>query len=315
MRILLTGAAGFIGSNLLEKLLSLGNEVIGIDNFDPFYPRKYKEKNLENAYKNKNFRFIEADICTPATWESFSNNDFDVIIHLAAKAGVRPSMVQPVEYNKVNVLGTNYLLEFARKNNIRKILFASSSSVYGVNKNLPWLVDEPNLEPISIYAYSKLAGEQLCEFYQDYFDLNITALRFFTVIGPRQRPDLAIHKFVKAIIEDQTVTLYGDGQTFRDYTFIDDIVSGIIGAMNYDNNKFEIFNLGNTHTVSLLELVKTIEDILGKKAKIEYLPEQKGDVPFTWSDIEKSRNLLGFNPQTDLKEGIRQFINWYKTLA
>jgi len=314
MTILLTGAAGFIGSSLLDQLLKLGHEVIGIDNFDPFYPASYKKKNLEQANSHSSFRFIEADICLPDTWDSLASEKIDIIIHLAAKAGVRPSMINPTEYNKVNILGTNYLLEFAKKNQIRKILFASSSSVYGVNKKLPWSVDEPDMQPISIYAYSKLAGEDLCKFYQTYFGLHIIALRFFTVVGPRQRPDLAIHKFVKAIMEDQTVTLFGNGQTFRDYTYIGDIVSGIIGAMNYESEQFEIFNLGNTHTVSLLELVQTIEDVLGKKAIIEYQPEQKGDVPYTWSNIEKSQKLLNFQPQTELKEGIRQFVNWYKTL-
>jgi UDP-glucuronate 4-epimerase len=224
-------------------------------------------------------------------------------------------MINPVAYNIVNIIGTNYLLEFARKNKISKIIFASSSSVYGINKNLPWSVEDTDLQPISIYAFSKLSGEKLCELYQKYFGLKITVLRFFTVIGPRQRPDLAIHKFVKAISKGETVTLYGNGNTFRDYTYIDDIVNGVIGSLHYDNDSFEIFNLGNTHTVSLMELIQNIEEILGEKAKIKFLPEQPGDVPYTWSNIEKSKNLLQYDPQTGIKEGIEKFINWYKTIS
>jgi len=313
MKILLTGAAGFIGSHLSERLLAMGHEVTGIDNFDAFYSRSIKERNLLPAKKNESFKFIEADICDGHFWNGLTGNKFDAIIHLAAKAGVRPSMIDPVGYNMSNVVGTNYVLEFARNNNITKVLFASSSSVYGVNKNLPWSVDDKALQPISIYAFTKLSGENLCQLYQKYFGLKIIGLRFFTVFGPRQRPDLAIHKFVKAISNNEKVTLFGDGNTFRDYTYIDDIVSGIIGALNYESEDFEIFNLGNTHTVSLITLISTIEKLLDKKAIIEYLPEQQGDVPYTWSDIEKSKELLHYNPATGIEEGIEQFIQWYKS--
>jgi len=314
MKILLTGAAGFIGSHLAEKLLAAGNEVTGVDNFDKFYAAAIKHNNISIALSSPLFRFIEADLCDPLFWEGISDKKFDLIIHLAAKAGVRPSMIDPLEYTRVNVLGTTYLLEFARNKKIQKVIFASSSSVYGVNKDLPWSVDNKDLEPISVYAFSKKSGEELCALYQKYFGLKIIGLRFFTVFGPRQRPDLAIHKFVKAISEGGKVTLYGDGATFRDYTYIDDIVSGIMGAINYEADNFELFNLGNTHTVSLISLVNIIEDILGKKANIEYLPPQPGDVPYTWSDIEKSRKLLGYEPKTSIREGIERFINWYKTI-
>ena len=314
MNILLTGVAGFIGSHVAEKLLESGHEVTGIDNFDPFYAQSIKEHNISTLLNNERFRFVGADICDPGCWEELKGQKFDLIIHLAAKAGVRPSMIDPLAYNKVNIIGTNYLLEYARENGVKKVIFASSSSVYGVNKDLPWSVENRELEPISIYAFSKKAGEELCSLYQNYFGLKILALRFFTVFGPRQRPDLAIHKFVKAITNGDEVTLYGNGATFRDYTYIDDIVSGIMGALSYDADGFEIFNLGNTHTVSLMNLVETIEDILGKKANIRYLPPQPGDVPYTWSDIEKSRKLLGYDPKTDLRHGIEKFINWYNTI-
>lgn len=307
----MTGAAGFIGSHVAEKLLSEGNEVVGIDNFDAFYAREIKERNLAVCRSHHAFHFVEGDICDAELWSSLSSSHFDVIIHLAAKAGVRPSMQDPVGYNMVNVIGTTRVLEFARQNNIPKVVFASSSSVYGVNKNLPWSVDEPLL-PISIYASTKLSSEQLCGLYQQHFGLKIVALRFFTVFGPRQRPDLAIHKFVKAIDKGARIQMYGTGQTFRDYTYIEDIVQGVLGAVHYCNTKFEIFNLGNTHTVSLSQLVEVIEEVMGKKAEIEYLPEQPGDVPYTWSNIEKSRSLLGYDPHTDIKTGIARFVEWYR---
>ncbi len=313
MRIFLTGAAGFIGSHLSEKLLSLGHEVVGIDNFDPFYKRDVKEENLKVALQHPNFKFIEADLCDENFWAANTQKDFDMIIHLAAMAGVGPSMKKPFLYNQVNIMGTTYVLEFARLNNIKRVIFASSSSVYGINKNLPWSVEDPNLLPISIYAFTKISGENLCRLYNQHYGLNITALRFFTVYGPRQRPDLAIHKFVKAIDNGEKIQLFGNGQTFRDYTFIHDIVSGIIGAVNHQNEEFEVYNLGNTHTVSLIDLVNVIEDLLGKKANIEFMPEQAGDVPYTWANIDKSREKLGYNPQTSIRQGVQEFINWYKS--
>lgn len=315
MRILVTGAAGFIGSHLTEKLLTEGNEVLGIDNFDPFYARKIKEHNLQPALSNPAFRFAEADLCNAGFWKSIRGEKFDLIVHLAAKAGVRPSMSDPVSYNETNVVGTTHVLEYARHNNVPKVVFASSSSVYGVNPNLPWSVEDGNLRPISVYAFSKQSGERLCELYQRDFGLQITALRFFTVFGPRQRPDLAINKFIRAIEAGEEVTLYGDGKTYRDYTYVDDIVTGVVNACHFDAKQFEIFNLGNTHTVSLLELVHIIEELLGKKARIKYLPPQQGDVPYTWSNIEKSRELLGYNPRTGIKDGIQKYIEWRASQA
>ena len=312
MKIIVTGTAGFIGSHLTEMLLKNGHSVIGIDNFDKFYSKDIKLSNLSVSIKSENFSFYEADICDDAIWAKLMNEKVDLIVHLAAKAGVRPSMENPLEYNRANITGTNYVLEYARKSGVKKVVFASSSSVYGINKNLPWRVEEKELLPISIYAYSKQSAEKLCELYQMNFGLKIIALRFFTVFGPRQRPDLAIHKFVKAIDQNQPLTLYGNGQTFRDYTYIDDIVSGIIGAITYESDQFEVFNLGNTHTVSLIDLITTIEEVTGKKANIHYGPEQAGDVPYTWSNIEKSQQLLGYNPRTSIKEGITNFVNWYK---
>lgn len=314
MNILLTGAAGFIGSHLAEKLLSLDHLVTGIDNFDKFYDRSIKENNLQVAKSHQNFTFVEDDICNPAFWAGIADKQFDIIIHLAAKAGVRPSMIDPVGYNNTNIMGTTHLLEYARNKKVPKVVFASSSSVYGVNKNLPWSVEDKDLQPISIYASSKLSGEALCGLYQQHFGVKIIALRFFTVFGPRQRPDLAIHKFVKAIDKGEAIPMFGDGQTFRDYTYIEDIVSGIVGAVNYNNDKFEIFNLGNTHTVSLTELIQVIEKLMQKKAIINQLPPQPGDVPYTWSNIEKSKQYLNYNPQTSIEEGIKKFISWYKSI-
>ena len=312
MKILVTGACGFIGSSLVDFLLAAKHEVVGIDNFDDFYSRQIKESNIRGAKGHTNFKFLELDICAKSTWEKLSSFHFDAIIHLAAKAGVRPSIEKPIEYNEVNIIGSHRMLEFAKKQGIKKIIFASSSSVYGVNKNLPWSVADASLQPISIYAFSKLTGEQLCRYYHENFQLNITVLRFFTVIGPRQRPDLVIHKFVKSILQDKEITLFGQGNTFRDYTFIGDIVAGIVSALNYEHTGFEMFNLGNTHTVGLLELVQIIEELLDKKAKITYLPEQQGDVPYTWSDIGKTTELLNYHPATNIKEGISKFIDWYK---
>ena len=311
MRILLTGCAGFIGSHVTDRLLAEKHEVIGVDNFDKFYNRNIKEGNIASALKDPNFTFYENDITESNFFHPFLHQKIDAIIHLADKAGVRPSMLDPIGYNNVNLMGTTHVFEYARQQGIQKVVFASSSSVYGVNKILPWSVDDKDLQPISIYAYSKQSGEKLCELYQEYFGLNITALRFFTVFGPRQRPDLAIHKFVRSISNDEQVTLYGTGQTFRDYTFIDDIVSGVIGALHYDNRQFEVFNLGNSHTVSLIDLIRIIEDLMGKKANIVHMPEQQGDVPYTWSNIEKSERMLGYQPKTDIREGISKFIEWY----
>ncbi len=234
----------------------------------------------------------------------------DVIIHLAAKAGVRPSILNPLSYQQANVLGLQNLLDFAKETNCKQFVFASSSSVYGINDHFPWKEDE-QLMPISPYAMTKLAGEMLGHVYSKLFDIRFIALRFFTVYGPGQRPDLAIHKFTKAILSDKPIGMYGDGTTSRDYTYVDDTVQGIIGATKYDKTNFEIFNLGNNYSVSLKELINSIEKVTGKKAIIEQLPDQPGDVPKTFADISKAKNLLGYAPTTRLNEGLEKFYKWF----
>jgi UDP-glucuronate 4-epimerase len=234
----------------------------------------------------------------------------DVIVHLAAKAGVRPSIENPLSYQQANVIGLQNMLDFAKLKEVKQFVFASSSSVYGVNDHFPWKEND-QLMPISPYAMTKLAGEMLGHVYYKLFGIRFIALRFFTVYGPGQRPDLAIHKFTKAILTGMPITMYGDGNTSRDYTFIDDTVNGIIAAMHYDKSDFEIVNLGNNYSISLKELIQTIETVTGKKARIEQLPEQPGDVPKTFADITKAKELFGYNPQTQLKEGLVKFYQWF----
>lgn len=308
-RILLTGAAGFIGSNLTRSLLESGQyRVIGLDNFDNFYPRKQKEKNIEPFIAHPDFTFVEADIRDMTSLAALE--DIDVIIHLAAKAGVRPSIQDPVLYQDVNVGGTQNLLEFSRQRGIRQFIFASSSSVYGINKNVPWH-EEEKLMPISPYASTKLSCEMLGHVYHHLYGIRFLALRFFTVYGPAQRPDLAIHKFFKSILNGQPIPVFGDGSTSRDYTFVEDTVKGIEAAINYDWTGFEIINLGNNRTVTLSELITEIEKICGKTAIIDRQPEQPGDVPHTFADISKAEKLLNYKPETNLQTGLLRFYEWY----
>ena len=311
MNILLTGCAGFIGSHLLERLLSDGHTVIGVDNFDPFYSRAIKNQNLEHI-DSEHFELIEADLADLPTYAKieflFEGQSIDAIIHLAAKAGVRPSIEDPVGYQRANVIATQYLLEFAKKHAIKQFVFASSSSVYGVNPNVPWREDDFVLEPISPYASTKVSGELMGHVYSKLFGIRFLALRFFTVYGPRQRPDLAINKFVRLISEGKPIPVFGDGFTRRDYTYIDDIIEGIIGALHYEKSDYEIFNLGNDQTITLAEMIKVIEEVLGKTATIDRQPEQPGDVPQTWADISKSKEELNFNPKIQLKTGIRRQV-------
>jgi UDP-glucuronate 4-epimerase len=234
----------------------------------------------------------------------------DAIIHIAAKAGVRPSIENPMAYQKVNVIGLQNMLDFAKEKNIKQFIFASSSSVYGLNKHFPWKEDE-QLLPVSPYAMTKLSGEMMGHVYSHLYGIRFIALRFFTVYGPGQRPDLAIHKFTKAILRNEPILMYGDGSTSRDYTFIDDIIQGVAGAIAYDKSNFEIINLGENHPVSLKDLITTLEEVIGKKAIIEQQPEQPGDVPKTFADISKAKQLLGYNPQTELKAGLKMFYEWY----
>ena len=308
-RILITGAAGFIGSNLISSLLQRDDvQVIGLDNFDDFYSREQKEKNMSSFISNANFSFIEGDVRNMNDLLALSK--IDAIVHLAAKAGVRTSINNPILFQEVNVSGTQNLLELARQRNIKHFVFASSSSVYGINQNLPWH-EEEKLMPISPYASTKLSCEMLGHVYSHLYGIRFLALRFFTVYGPAQRPDLAIHKFFNSISKGQTIPVYGDGSTSRDYTFVDDTVQGIMSAIDYDKSDFEIINLGNHQTVTLTELILAIERICGKKAIIDRLPEQAGDVRQTYANISKAQNLLSYHPETKLETGLLKFYEWY----
>ncbi|HEX7845602.1 MAG TPA: GDP-mannose 4,6-dehydratase [Chitinophagaceae bacterium] len=311
---LITGGAGFIGSNLIKRILK-DNEAVRvtcIDNFDPFYARSIKEFNIRECRDDSRFRLLSMDLAATSGKELafIITEPVDAIIHLAAKAGVRPSILDPLAYQQANVIGLQNMLDLAKEKNIKQFVFASSSSVYGINDHYPWKEDE-QLMPISPYASTKLAGEMMGHVYSKLFGIRFIALRFFTVYGPGQRPDLAIHKFTKAIINGQPITMYGNGATSRDYTFVDDTVQGITGAIQYDKSNFEIINLGNNYTITLKELITAIEEVTGKKAKIKQEPDQPGDVPKTFADISKAKALLGYNPQTQIKEGLQKFHEWF----
>jgi UDP-glucuronate 4-epimerase len=311
--VLVTGAAGFIGSHLSESLLRDGWQVTGLDNFDPFYDRAIKESNLERL-RHAAFSLVDADIRRPEAWPADLQRKFDVIVHLAARAGVRPSIEDPVGYQQTNVVGTQNMLELARAHGTPQFVFASSSSVYGVNPRVPWSEEDHVLEPISPYASTKVSGELLGHVYAKLFGIRFIALRFFTVYGPRQRPDLAIHKFARLMLAGKSIPFFGDGSTRRDYTFIDDIVSGIRGAIDYGRTPYEVINLGNNRTVSLQEMVATLEQAFGVRANLQRLPEQPGDVPQTWASVEKAHALLGYRPSTSFAEGIEKFTDWYRAL-
>lgn len=319
--ILVTGGAGFIGSHLSERLLKEGNKVLVIDNFNNYYDPTIKRNNIEEVRKAciedniplENYKVFEGDIRDNEFLKEVFSNKIDSIMHLAAMAGVRPSIQDPALYYDVNITGTVNLLEMCRKNGIKQFVFASSSSVYGNNEKIPFAESDRVDNPISPYAATKKSGELLCHTYHHLFDMNIACLRFFTVYGPRQRPDLAINKFATLILEDKEIPFYGDGTTSRDYTYVDDIVNGIVSSINYvntDKKVFEIFNLGGDRTVSLNEMVETIEEVLEKKAKLNKMPMQPGDVNRTCADITHSKEILGYSPKTTFKEGIRKFIEW-----
>lgn len=313
MNILVTGAAGFIGSHLCETLLQSGFTVTGIDNFDPFYARAVKEANLMQLKQQAGFEFLEMDIESREGLKGLTAS-FDCVIHLAAKAGVLPSISKPQAYLNTNVQGTQNLLEFMKTANIRKYVFASSSSVYGNNKKIPFSEADSVDFPISPYAFTKKSAELLNHTYHHLYGLDIVNLRFFTVYGPRQRPDLAIHKFFKLIKEGRPVTMYGDGSTARDYTFVADTVQGIFQALQFvlhNTSIYEIFNLGNNHPVKLIDLVKHIYRVAGVEPAIEYLPAQPGDVDVTYADISKAKERLGYQPQTDLPDGLQAFYEWF----
>lgn len=311
--VIVTGGAGFIGSHLVEKLLENNCTVTVIDNFDDFYDKEIKLKNISNYILNPAARFLELDILDEKGLDANLNESYDAIFHLAAKAGVRPSIENPVSYQNVNVAGTQNLLEFARRKNIKQFIFASSSSVYGINKNIPWKENDGQLYPISPYASTKISGELMGHVYSKLYNIRFIGLRFFTVFGPRQRPDLAIHLFSKKILNNEVINVFGDGSTKRDYTYVADIVDAVYNALYYDQTQYEIINLGNRQTVSLAEMLKTIEDVFQKKAIVNQLPEQIGDVPQTCADINKAQELLKYSPQTPFKEGVIKFKDWLES--
>ena len=310
--ILVTGGAGFIGSHVCDALLARGKKVVCIDNFNDYYDPRIKEKNIENASKNRNFGLYRADITDyDALRNVFIENKVDKIIHLAARAGVRSSFDEPELYKKVNVEGTRNLLELAKEFKIKNFVFGSSSSVYGTNKKIPFSENDPTENAISPYAETKKKAEELCKQYHDKLGLSIACLRFFTVYGPRGRPDMAVYKFIELISESKPIDVYGDGTSKRDYTYVADIVDGALSALD-KNFGFEVINLGNSDAVELKKLIAAIEKELGKKAKINRLPMQKGDVHLTYANISKARKLLDYNPKIKIGEGIKLFAEWYK---
>ncbi|MCS4101397.1 nucleoside-diphosphate-sugar epimerase [Salinibacter ruber] len=293
-----------------------GHRVVTIDNFDPFYPRSIKEEGIEDLPRER-FTLIETNICnTRAILQSLHTRDVDAVIHLAAKAGVRPSIEAPGAYEQANVAGTQSMLEVAQRLDVDTFLFGSSSSVYGNNEKVPFAEDDPVRHPISPYAATKRSGELLAHTFHHLYDITVHCLRFFTVYGPRQRPDLAIHKFARQLLTDQPITMYGDGTSRRDYTYVDDIVDGVVRSLhrakNLDAPEYEIINLGGSETTQLKDLISAIADAMGMTPEIKQLPEQPGDIERTYADISKARDLLGYEPDTPIEEGLRVFADWVK---
>ena len=312
---LITGGAGFIGSTLADKLLEKGNKVISIDNFCDFYENKYKKENIKESLKNENYSLYRIDIRNIFELEKvFNENKIDCIVHLAAMAGVRPSIENPILYQEVNCLGTQNILEMAKKYSIKNLVMASSSSVYGNCDKVPFREDFIVDYAISQYAATKKSNEVMAHVYHKLFNMNIIMLRFFTVYGPKQRPDLAINKFTRLMLEGKKIPMYGDGSTSRDYTYVDDIVDGIIKSTEYvfnNDNVYEIINIGNSTPISLKEMIDIIGEVLGVTPKIEQLPMQPGDVERTYADISKAKELLNYAPKTSFKEGIKKFVEWH----
>src|SRR5438876_2663211 len=309
MRVLVTGGAGFIGSHLVEKLLASGHEVVILDDFNDFYDPQTKHANIAGLARDVTIYHVDLRD-SELVRNLFHREKVDAIAHLAARAGVRPSIQQPRLYYDTNVTGTLHLLEAARVTGVERFVFASSSSVYGVSKRIPFSEDEHLTQTLSPYAATKIAGEFLCSTYSHLYNLRVVALRYFTVYGPRQRPDLAIHQFTRRIYAGQPIDQFGDGSTRRDYTYIDDVIQGTMAALQYDGSLFDVFNLGENDTIQLKDLIAAIENALGKKAKINQLPEQPGDMPLTCADISKARKLLDYNPTTRLQDGLPRFIDW-----
>jgi UDP-glucuronate 4-epimerase len=310
MRILVTGGAGFIGSHLVEKLLSLGHDVAILDDFNDFYDPQIKRQNIAAVAKDVAIHHLDLRD-SGAVRNLFHREKFEAIAHLAARAGVRPSIQNPQLYYDTNVDGTLHLLDAARVIGVERFIFASSSSVYGNSKTVPFSEDRQLIQTLSPYGATKIAGESLCSTYSHLYGMRVVALRYFTVYGPRQRPDLAIHQFTRRIRAGKPIDQFGDGTTRRDYTYIDDIIQGTMAALNYDGPMFDIFNLGENETIQLRDLIAGIENALGEKAKINRLPEQPGDMPVTYADISKARKLLGYNPSTRLSDGLPRFIEWF----
>lgn len=309
--ILVTGGAGFIGSHLVEKLLERDETVLCLDNFNDFYDPKIKEKNISKALNHPNFILVRGDILDNKLLDAtFTKYQIKTIVHLAAIAGVRPSLLSPSLYVDIDVKGTVNLLEKAKEYKIEQFIFGSSSSVYGVNKKIPFSENDPTDSQISPYAAAKKAAEIYCQTFHSLYEIPITILRLFTVYGPRQRPDMAIHKFTRLICEQKPIQMYGDGGSERDYSYIDDVMEGIIGAVDKKFD-FEIFNLGNSKTIKLKKLIELISSKLGQKPKIEMVPDQPGDVPITFADIARAKKMLGYNPKVSIELGIKKFIQWY----
>ncbi len=311
MRILVTGAAGFIGSHLVDTLVNLGHDVVGLDNFDGSYDIRAKERNLQMALSRPQFSFVRGDILDGDTLtEILRKREIEIVVHLAAKTGVRSSIGDPLGYHRTNVLGTVNVLEAARVFGITRIIYASSSSVYGNNRKTPFSEDDSVDHPVSPYAASKRAGEVICRNYHSMYGLNIYALRFFTVYGPRQRPDMAIHKFTRLILNGCKIPVFGEGNLRRDFTFIDDIIQGVTNSVERVRG-FELINLGESTTISVSRLIEVIEAGLSKRAVIELLPIQEGDVDETYADITKARRLIDYQPKVGIEEGVRRFLEWY----
>lgn len=313
--ILITGGAGFIGSHLADKLLLCQPDtyITAVDNFDDFYDPRLKHRNIAAARQNPRYRLLTADICQPDQWQSqVAHTHFDAIVHLAAKAGVRPSISRPQAYYEVNVRGTQVLLDWAQRNGVKRFIFGSSSSVYGINPKVPWVESDTDFMPISPYAATKIAAEMLGHVYTHLYGMQFIALRFFSVYGERQRPDLAINKFVQAIEGNESIPFFGNGSISRDYTHVSDITDGIIAALGYRDTNYEIINLGNGHAISLSEMVRCLGEVMECEVRIAQLPEQAGDVPQTCADIDKARRLLGYQPRISLTEGLRQYVAWHQ---
>ena len=313
-KLLITGGAGFIGSHLVDRLLTTDVERIEvIDDFNDFYDPTIKHTNIHEHISDPRYHISEIDIRDRAALEPvFQKNNFDCVVHLAARAGVRPSLAEPQLYSETNINGTVNLLELSRQSNIKQFVFGSSSSVYGINAKVPFSEDDPIRQPISPYAATKAAGELLCHTYSHLYALRCVCLRFFTVYGPRQRPDLAIHKFAKLITERKPIPVFGDGTTRRDYTYVDDIIDGVMAAIDYNKTNYEVINLGESRTVELNELISLLEAELDTHAIIDRQPPQPGDVPQTFADISKARALLGYDPKTQIEEGLRRFVEWFR---